>query len=659
MKPGHRQKETSPAYRLDDGTSLRLRSNLGEGGEGLVYATDQPNCVAKLYLPDKPADEDKLKLLVAKGRDSQGKYNLLGNFCLPRNLIYDRQGKCVGYTMRKFSGDTLAGTLLQDELTRHGWTRVQLATLGLNIIKSLRYLRLFGMLMGDINLRNILVNTDGDFAIIDTDSFQIEDRYYCDCLRYEFTSPRYIEAVKQGDRFRTVSDENYAIATLLFCILMPEKKPYMSVDGLNEVQALRRRKFVFPEGYGEVNVLACGTERMWYDLPQPIRAKFCDIFSDGADVGPEEWETLLEDYLHDLEVLNVSSVIFPRNIIMSDHLLTLPERQGTDSTPCEFKIPRRNAGDRTDFAFVYFGCDNIYGLYSNSWERTKLFSPKISARNFLKSSVFSRIDAEGKIDAAALAHDLAYSPALLDWYKFLAQLKPMVTRIYTLADSTLRNIANGKEVGRAIEKVTGWRFNIPSSNADNYLIARAVYQMMKTGWREDKFIVYVDEKVSCRLLFCQGESRPKHTVNLSDCGRRIMRNRFLYISGLDRTPEAAWEEHDSACDLLASQIEVPEGFEDAHLYVVGLSRLGNIASPGDLSEKKLKLDKDILINRHRVSDYLDDFSASAWIAEDFDCRLALPLVAAVRKHLNCRSLTVLPLEMYQIKVIMNLENITQ
>lgn len=75
MKPGHRQKETSPAYRLDDGTTLRLRSNLGEGGEGLVYATDQPNCVAKLYLPDKPADEDKLKLLVAKGRDSQGKYN--------------------------------------------------------------------------------------------------------------------------------------------------------------------------------------------------------------------------------------------------------------------------------------------------------------------------------------------------------------------------------------------------------------------------------------------------------------------------------------------------------------------------------------------------------------------------------------------------------
>ena len=41
MKPGHRQKETSPAYRLDDGTTLRLRSNLGEGGEGLVYAHPQ------------------------------------------------------------------------------------------------------------------------------------------------------------------------------------------------------------------------------------------------------------------------------------------------------------------------------------------------------------------------------------------------------------------------------------------------------------------------------------------------------------------------------------------------------------------------------------------------------------------------------------------
>lgn len=656
MKPGHRQKETSPAYRLDDGTTLRLRSNLGEGGEGLVYATDQPNCVAKLYLPDKPADEDKLKLLVAKGRDSQGKYNLLGNFCLPRNLIYDRQGKCVGYTMRKFTGDTLAGTLLQDELTRHGWTRVQLATLGLNIIKSLRYLRLFGMLMGDINLRNILVNTDGDFAIIDTDSFQIEDRYYCDCLRYEFTSPRYIEAVKQGDRFRTESDENYAIATLLFCILMPEKKPYMSVDGLNEVQALRRRKFVFPEGYGEVNVLACGTERMWYDLPQPIRAKFCDVFSDGADVGPEEWETLLEDYLHDLEVLNVSSVIFPRNIIMSDHLLTLPERQGTDSTPCEFKIPRRNAGDRTDFAVVYFGCDNIYGLYSNSWERTRLFSPKLISRYFLRGSIFNRIDSKGNIDADALAHDLAYSTSLRKWYEYLAPLNPMVTRIYTLADSTLRNITNGMAVVKAIEKATGWHFDIPSLDHDNHLIARAVYELMEVDRRNDKFIVYVDDKVSSRLLFCHRDGKPD-CICLPDCGRRIMRNRFIYMSGLDRTPEAAWEEHDSACDLLASQTEIPRGFENAHLYVVGLSRLGNIASLDDLAERQRAFDDDLIINRHRVGDYLDDFKMSANMAEDFDCRLALPLVAATAMHTQCRTLTVLPLEIYQIKTIMNLENI--
>ncbi len=656
MKPGHRQKETSPAYRLDDETTLRLRSNLGEGGEGLVYATDQPNCVAKLYLPDKPADEDKLKLLIAKGRDSRGKYNLLGNFCLPRNLIYDRQGRCVGYTMRKFTGDTLAGTLLQDELTRHGWTRVQLATLGLNIIKSLRYLRLFGMLMGDINLRNILVNTDGDFAIIDTDSFQIEDRYYCDCLRYEFTSPRYLEAVKQGDRFRTESDENYAIATLLFCILMPEKKPYMSVDGLNEVQALRRRKFVFPEGYGEVNVLACGTERMWYDLPQPIRAKFCDIFSDGADIGPEEWETLLEDYLHDLEVLNVSSVIFPRSNIMSGHLLSLPERPGEDSSPCEFKLPRRTDSGRTDFAVVYFDGDNIYGFYSNCWQRLRLSSPKLIRRRFLREPIFNRIDAEGNIDAEALAHDLAYSTSLRKWYEYLAPLNPMVTRIYTLADSTLRNITNGMAVVKAVEKATGWHFNIPSLDHDNHLIARAVYELMEVDRRNDKFIVYVDDKVSSRLLFCHRDGKPG-CICLPDCGRRIMRNRFLYISGLDRTPETAWEEHDSACNLLASQTEIPKGFENAHLYVVGLSRLGNIASLDDLAERQRAFDDDLMINRHRVGDYLDDFKMSANMAEDFDCRLAMPLVAATAMQTQCRTLTVLPLEIYQIKTIMNLENI--
>ena len=96
------------------------------------------------------------------------------------------------------------------------------------------------------------------------------------------------------------------------------------------------------------------------------------------------------------------------------------------------------------------------------------------------------------------------------------------------------------------------------------------------------------------------------------------------MSGLDRTPEAAWEEHDSACDLLASQTEIPRGFENAHLYVVGLSRLGNIASLDDLAERQRAFDDDLIINRHRVGDYLDDFKMSANMAEDFGCRLALP-----------------------------------
>ena len=81
--------------------------------------------------------------------------------------------------MRKFKGKTLADVLLQDNLTARGWTRMQLASLALGIIRSLRYLRLFNMLMGDINLRNILVSDDGDYAIIDTDSFQIGNRYKC------------------------------------------------------------------------------------------------------------------------------------------------------------------------------------------------------------------------------------------------------------------------------------------------------------------------------------------------------------------------------------------------------------------------------------------------------------------------------------------------
>ena len=82
----------------------------------------------------------------------------------------------------------------------------------------------------------------------------------------------------------------------------------------------------------------------------------------------------------------------------------------------------------------------------------------------------------------------------------------MVTRIYALAGSLLRNIENGDEVAEAIEKATGWHFNIPSLDRDNDIIARAVIEEMEIDRRVGKYIVYVDDKVSSRLLFCRPDA---------------------------------------------------------------------------------------------------------------------------------------------------------
>lgn len=656
MKTGLRQKNTGPAYRLDDGTVLLLRSNMGEGGEGLVYDTNLPNMVAKIYLPDSPANEEKLKQLIDIFHRSTGSYNFLANFCLPQKLIYDSNGRCAGYLMRKFKGETLADVLLQDNLTARGWTRMQLASLALGIIRSLRYLRLFNMLMGDINLRNILVSDDGDYAIIDTDSFQIGNRYKCGLGRPEFTSPRYLAASARGEFFRKESDENYAISTLIFHILMPEKSPFMSVTGRNRAQALKLRKFVFPEGYGNVNTLAMGTERMWYDLPQPIRAAFCSVYNDGIDISPEKWEKLLEDYNADMANLGVTSTIFPRTRAEMPRLLSLRESNGFDSTPGMYALPRTNDSDKSDFAIVYLDSDNILGLYNNSWPRAQLRTPKFHLRNFLRKKVFDRIDACGRIDASELAKDLSYSPTLHNWYKSLAPHRPMVTRIYALAGSLLRNIENGDEVAEAIEKATGWHFNIPSLDRDNDIIARAVIEEMEIDRRVGKYIVYVDDKVSSRLLFCRPDGTVKCVI-LHDCGRRIMRNRFIYTAGLERTPEAAWDEHDSACGLLVNELTVPSGFEGAEFVVVGLPRLGNISGMEELQKRRSEFDADILVNRHRVGDYLDDFKMSDDMADEFEHRLAIPLISSLSQRMKCCGLKAMPLEIYQIKTIMTLEKI--
>ena len=80
------------------GTSIRLVSVLGEGGEGAVYVTNTPY-VAKVYKPEKTTTHKlvKIQAMASAGIKFPG-------ISLPLVPLYNSRNEFVGYLMQKADG---------------------------------------------------------------------------------------------------------------------------------------------------------------------------------------------------------------------------------------------------------------------------------------------------------------------------------------------------------------------------------------------------------------------------------------------------------------------------------------------------------------------------------------------------------------------------
>ena len=96
---------------------------------------------------------DKLKELVDIGRASAHK---MGGICFPEYIIYkktDKGDKCVGFLMKCHKGDVLGQSILAPNIIKEmvDWTRVELASFAIKMLKKFICLHEAGILMADIN----------------------------------------------------------------------------------------------------------------------------------------------------------------------------------------------------------------------------------------------------------------------------------------------------------------------------------------------------------------------------------------------------------------------------------------------------------------------------------------------------------------------------
>ena len=307
-------------------TPIRLTERIGDGGEGTVYKTNKnENVVAKIYSDKKLTShkQSKIEMIIAAGLSIDG-------VCFPTARLYNSKGVFVGYLMPKAEGEKLGTSVFHGEkgMTKFfdSWKRSDLVTLAITILSTIKKIHDLGILIGDINGLNILVKSPTEVYFVDTDSFQINE-YPCPVGTLDFTAPE-IQGKDYKCILRSVGNENFAIAVLLFRLLMFGESPYAQQGGSGIAHNISTGNFSFPlKGKGNNKMPKGDWICFWSHLPDKLQEIFYRTFRKGETMydervrpGVEVWLKELTIYLRQLndgtlKKIDVDSVkLFPKTV---------------------------------------------------------------------------------------------------------------------------------------------------------------------------------------------------------------------------------------------------------------------------------------------------------------------------------------------------------
>ncbi|MBD9699451.1 hypothetical protein IGS67_08105 [Flavimobilis sp. GY10621] len=214
---------------------MQLATKLGEGGEGAVYSASDSH-VIKIFDEHHITKhrEAKIRLLSARNFDEPG-------ICFPEAIVRNTYGEFVGYLMPRAQGSEFSKVIFQPRRLRRtfpDWTKADLVDVAISFLEKVSYLHSHNILLGDINPKNVLVDDEKNVTIIDADSWQVEG-FPCP-VGVEMYSPPEVIGKRFPEFLRTAEDERFAVATMLFMILITGLFPYARSGSDGDVSKLIR-----------------------------------------------------------------------------------------------------------------------------------------------------------------------------------------------------------------------------------------------------------------------------------------------------------------------------------------------------------------------------------------------------------------------------------
>jgi DNA-binding helix-hairpin-helix protein with protein kinase domain/Flp pilus assembly protein TadD len=208
---------------------VQLGRRIGTGAEGEVYEIqDKSDLVAKVYHePPPPEKADKLIELSRLGNE-----RLFNLSAWPVSTLRDApDGEVAGFVMKKISQAEEVHTLHSPKSRLQKFPEASWAFLiyvAANIARAVAAIHEHGLVIGDVNPKNILVTRKATVYLLDVDSFQfsVEGKTY----RCEGGFPEYTPPELQGVAFRDVDrkqeHDSFGLAVVIFQLLFLGRHPY-------------------------------------------------------------------------------------------------------------------------------------------------------------------------------------------------------------------------------------------------------------------------------------------------------------------------------------------------------------------------------------------------------------------------------------------------